>query len=242
MTRIDGRNPNELRPTRVTLDAQIYAEGSVLIETGRTRVLCAVSIEDNVPSFLRGTGQGWITAEYAMLPRSTLTRTPRETRPKGRTSEIRRFIGRSLRAAVDLQALGERTLIIDCDVLQADGGTRTAAVSGAYVALYKALETLVNLGVLPALPLKTAVAATSVGIVNNKVFLDLCYEEDLAAEVDFNIVMTDAGEFVEIQGAAEGNPFTKTKLDEVLALAESGIRQIFTQQNNMLEHGQPKGS
>ena len=242
MTRIDGRNPNELRPTRVTLDAQIYAEGSVLIETGRTRVLCAVSIEDNVPSFLRGTGQGWITAEYAMLPRSTLTRTPRETRPKGRTSEIRRFIGRSLRAAVDLQALGERTLIIDCDVLQADGGTRTAAVSGAYVALYKALETLVNLGVLPALPLKTAVAATSVGIVNNKAFLDLCYEEDLAAEVDFNIVMTDAGEFVEIQGAAEGNPFTKTKLDEVLALAESGIRQIFTQQNNMLEHGQPKGS
>lgn len=242
MTRIDGRNPSELRPFRATLDAQIYAEGSVLIETGQTRVLCAVSIEDSVPPFLKGTGQGWITAEYAMLPRSTLTRTPRETRPRGRTSEIRRFIGRSLRAAVDLKALGERTLIIDCDVLQADGGTRTAAISGAYVALYKALETLVNIQELPTLPLKTAVAATSVGIVNNKILLDLCYEEDLAAEVDFNIVMTDTGEFVEIQGATEGNPFTKTRLDEVLTLAESGIRQIFTHQSHLLEHGQSKGS
>ncbi|MDP7579484.1 MAG: ribonuclease PH [SAR202 cluster bacterium] len=240
MTRIDGRNPNELRPIRATLDALPYAEGSVLMETGQTRVLCAVSVEDSVPLFLKGTGQGWITAEYAMLPRSTLTRTPREARPKGRTSEIRRFIGRSLRAAVDLKALGERTLVVDCDVLQADGGTRTAAISGAYVAVHKALETLVNLQELPTLPLTAAVAATSVGIVNDLVLLDLCYEEDLAAEVDFNIVMNDAGEFVEIQGAAEGNPFTKTVLAEVLALAESGIRQIFGYQNDLLEPRQAR--
>lgn len=230
MARIDGRNPNDLRPIRMALDAQIYAEGSVLIETGQTRVLCAVSVEDGVPPFLRGTGQGWITAEYAMLPRSTLTRTPRETRPKGRTSEIRRLIGRSLRATVDLKALGERTLVVDCDVLQADGGTRTAAISGAYVALHKALETLVHRQELPALPLRTAVAATSVGIVGNKVLLDLCYAEDHDAEVDFNIVMTDAGEFVEIQGTAESKPFTKTRLDEVFTVAESGISQIFAHQ------------
>ena len=234
MARIDGRNADELRPVRMTLDAQSFAEGSVLIETGQTRVLCAVSIEDGVPSFLRGTGQGWITAEYAMLPRSTLTRTPRETRPRGRTSEIRRLIGRSLRAAVDLDALGERTLIADCDVLQADGGTRTAAISGAYVALHKALETLVARRKLAALPINAAVAATSVGIVRDKVLLDLCYEEDVAADVDFNIVMTDAGEFVEVQGTAESKPFSKAALDEVLALAESGIDQIFEHQRSVL--------
>ena len=237
MARIDGRKAGDLRPVRMTLDAQSFAEGSVLIETGQTRVLCAVSIEDGVPSFLRGTGQGWITAEYAMLPRSTLTRTPRETQPRGRTSEIRRLIGRSLRAAVDLDALGERTLIADCDVLQADGGTRTAAISGAYVALHKALETLVARKKLATLPISTAVAATSVGIVRDKVLLDLCYEEDVAADVDFNVVMTDTGEFVEVQGTAEGKPFSKAALDEVLAVAESGINQIFEHQRSVLGTG-----
>ena len=240
MARVDGRQADELRPMRMTLGAQAYAEGSVLIETGQTSVLCAVSVEKGIPSFLRGSGRGWITAEYAMLPRSTLTRTPRETRPRGRTSEIRRIIGRSLRAAVDLDALGERTLISDCDVLQADGGTRTAAISGAYVALHKALETLVARKALPSLPIKTAVAATSVGIVRGEVLMDLCYEEDSAAEADFNVVMTDAGEFVEVQGAAEGKPFSKATMDEVLALAESGINRIFEHQRRALQNPPPR--
>ena len=235
MVRVDGRRPDEMRSIRITPDPQAYAEGSVIIETGQTRVLCAVSAEQGVPVFLRGAGRGWITAEYAMLPRSTLTRTPRETRgPRGRTQEIQRLIGRSLRAAVDLEALGERTFTVDCDVLQADGGTRTAAVSGAYVALYKALKTLVDRRDIRSVPFKCAVAATSVGVVGGEVLLDLCYEEDFTAEVDFNVVMTDKGEFIEVQGTAEKDSFSKATMDELLTVAESGIRQIFEKQREVI--------
>ena len=228
MVRADGRSLDELRPVRITTGAQQYAEGSVIIETGLTRVLCAVSVEAGVPQFLRGTGKGWITAEYAMLPRATVTRTPRESRgPRGRTAEIRRLIGRSLRAAVDLDRLGERTLTVDCDVLQADGGTRTAAITGAYVALFQAMRTLVERGSLFEVPIKSAVASTSAGLVDGQIMLDLCYEEDYRAEADFNVVMTDRGEFVEVQGTAEGATFTKGMLDEILATTELGIKQLF---------------
>ena len=233
--RVDGRRPDELRPVQITLDPQPYAEGSVMIATGQTRVLCAVSVEQGVPAFLRGAGKGWVTAEYAMLPRATLTRTPRESRgPRGRTQEIQRLIGRSLRAAVDLESLGECTFMVDCDVIQADGGTRTACVSGAYVALYKALKGLVGRGDLKSIPVKGTVAATSVGIVNGEVLLDLCYEEDFAADVDFNVVMTDELEFVEVQGTAEEGSFSKAKLDELLSVAESGIQQIFEVQGEVI--------
>ena len=211
-------------------DAQAFAEGSVLVEAGQTRVLCAVTVDEGVPRFLRGAGRGWITAEYAMLPRSTLTRTPRESRsagPRGRTQEIQRLIGRSLRAAVDLEGLGERTLTVDCDVLQADGGTRTAAITGAYVALCQALLGLVKRRELEVVPIKCAVAATSVGVIDGEVLLDLCYEEDYRAHVDFNVVMTDGGEFVEVQGAAEEGSFSKASLDAVLATAEQGIDKLF---------------
>jgi ribonuclease PH len=206
---------------------QEYAEGSVMISTGSTRVLCAVSIENRVPPFLRGQGKGWITAEYAMLPRSTNTRTNRETRTRGRTHEIQRLIGRSLRAVVDMDKLGERTLTVDCDVIQADGGTRTASITGAYVALHQALSGLLKDGSLDELPLRAAVAATSVGLVDGEALLDLPYEEDHRAEADFNIVMTDAGEFVEVQGTAEDHPFTRSQLDELLGLAEKGIGELF---------------
>ena len=230
MIRADGRRVDELRETRIAPGAQAFAEGSVIVETGQTRILCAVTVEDGVPRFLRGTGQGWITAEYSMLPRATLTRTPREGRtggPRGRTQEIQRLIGRSLRAAVDLDALGERTLTIDCDVLLADGGTRTAAITGAYVALYQALLGLVNGRELPDVPLKCAVAATSVGVVDGEVLLDLCYEEDFRAQVDFNVVMTDKGEFVEVQGTAEQGAFSKATLDELLTMAGLGVERLF---------------
>ena len=206
-----------------------------MIETGETRVLCAVSVENRVPQFLRGSGKGWITAEYAMLPRATVTRTPRESRTGGRTHEIQRLIGRSLRAAVDMGQLGERTLIVDCDVIHADGGTRTAALSGGYVALYQALLTLMRRKDIASIPIKSAVAATSVGVVDKQVLLDLCYEEDFRAEVDFNVVMTDRGEFVEVQGTAEGEPFSRNALDEVLALAKIGIDQIFEAQKEAIE-------
>ena len=219
---------------RIEIGAQEFAEGSVLIETGKTRVLCAVSVEERVPQFLRGTGKGWITAEYAMLPRSTLTRTARESTPRGRSQEIQRLIGRSLRAVVDLEALGERKLTVDCDVLQADGGTRTAAITGAYVAVYQALATLVKQRDLPDMPVKCAVAATSVGIVNDEVLLDLNYEEDFHAEADFNVVMTDAGDFVEVQGTAEATPFSKSMLDDVLSLAAKGIEQLFEVQREAI--------
>jgi ribonuclease PH len=228
--RIDGRAYDELRPVHITIGYQSFAEGSVLIELGKTRVVCSVSVEERVPVFLKGSGTGWITAEYSMLPRATVTRTPRDSsqgRISGRSQEIQRLIGRSLRAVTDLSGLGERTLIVDCDVLQADGSTRTAAITGSYVALYRAIQTLSNIGIISSIPLKSAVAATSVGIVHGYMLLDLCYDEDSGAEADFNVVMTGSGEFVEVQGTAEAKPFSKATIDAVLALAEKGIRQLF---------------
>jgi len=236
MKRVDRRAWDELRPVKITPRFQNFAEGSALIELGQTRVLCSVSVEERVPAFLKGGGGGWITAEYAMLPRATVTRTPRERdRIGGRSQEIQRLIGRSLRAVTDLDALGERTLIVDCDVIQADGGTRTAAITGSYVALYQALQTMANMGILSAIPLKGAVAATSVGIVHSYMLLDLCYDEDCNAEVDFNVVMTSQGEFVEIQGTAETKPFSKETIDSLLSLAEKGIKQLFQIQETALE-------
>jgi len=236
--RADGRAWDELRPIQITPGFQSFAEGSALIELGKNRVLCSVSVEERVPGFLRGEGSGWITAEYAMLPRSTVTRTPRDSslgRVAGRSQEIQRLIGRSLRAVTDLTALGERTFIVDCDVLQADGGTRTAAITGAYVALHQAMQTLANMGVISSIPLKSAVAATSVGIVHSYRLLDLCYDEDYKAEVDFNVVMTSKGEFVEVQGTAEAKPFSKETIDSLLSLAEKGIKQLFEIQQAALE-------
>jgi ribonuclease PH len=236
--RADGRTYDALRPVRIIPDFQSFAEGSALIELGHTRVLCTASVEERVPAFLKGGGGGWITAEYAMLPRSTVTRTPRDSslnRVAGRSQEIQRFIGRSLRAVTNLAALGERSLIVDCDVLQADGGTRTAAITCSYVALYQAFQTLVSMGVLSTIPLRSAVAATSVGIVHGYMMLDLCYDEDWNAAVDFNVVMTSRGEYVEVQGTAEGKPFSKETLDSLLALAEKGIKQLFDAQQSALE-------
>ncbi len=236
MIRPDGRRPDELRDIRITLGEQEFAEGSATIETGRTRVLCSVSVEEGVPQFLRGAGKGWVTAEYSMLPRSTLTRTPRETRSglRGRTQEIQRMIGRSLRAIVDLDSLGERTLTVDCDVIQADGGTRTAAITGSYVAVYQALASLVDRKDLTSMPLKCAVAATSVGLLDGHVLLDLSYEEDYRAQADFNVVMTDQGEFVEIQGAGEEARFSRAALDDVLAAAGRGIELLLQAQRDAI--------
>ena len=232
--RPDGRAADQLRPVTIEFGHQESAEGSVLIATGKTRILCAVSVEDRVPSFLAGTGKGWITAEYAMLPRSTDTRTPRETRPRGRTQEIQRLIGRSLRAVADLEALGPRTLTVDCDVIQADGGTRTAAITGAYLAVHQALAGLAKAGEIRSLPLKCAVAATSVGILDGRPLLDLCYEEDSQAGVDFNVVMTDQDDFVEVQGTAEADPFSRDTLDELLSLAAKGIKELFQVQRESI--------
>ncbi len=237
MKRADGRAEDELRPVRITPKFQSFPEGSALLEMGKTSVLCSVSVEERVPPFLRGKGSGWVTAEYAMLPRSTVTRSPRDStlgRIGGRNHEIQRLIGRSLRAIIDLVALGERTLIIDCDVIQADGGTRTAAITGAYVALYQALQNMVNMGVISSIPLRSAVAATSVGVVHSYRLLDLCYDEDYNAEVDFNVVMTGGGDFVEVQGTAEGKPFNKEAVDALLALAEKGIKELFQVQQAVL--------
>ena len=234
MIRVDGRANDGLRPVSIEIGAQKYAEGSALISMGDTRVLCAVSVEDRVPPFLRGTDHGWVTAEYSMLPRSTLTRTRRETTPRGRTQEIQRLIGRSLRAAVDMDALGKRTLTLDCDVLQADGGTRTAAITGAYVALSQALLMLRERGDLKTLPIRLGVAAVSVGIVDAEVLLDLCYEEDSRASVDFNIVMTDTGDFIEVQGTAEDGAFSRGQMDEMLTMAESGIRHLMEAQRRAI--------
>ncbi|MFH0942458.1 MAG: ribonuclease PH [Chloroflexota bacterium] len=233
MKRADGRTWDELRPVKITPGFQSFAEGSALIELGHTRVVCTVSVEDRVPNFLKGQGTGWITAEYAMLPRATVTRTPRESatgRISGRSHEIQRLIGRSLRAMADMTVLGERTLTIDCDVLQADGGTRTAAITGAGVALHQAVKNLTGMGLLAGTPLKNLVAATSVGIVRRNMLLDLCYDEDAGAEVDFNVVMTDSGEFVEIQGTAETRPFSREVTNELITLAEKGIRQLLEAQ------------
>jgi ribonuclease PH len=227
--RTDGRRADELRPTEITTDYLMTAEGSVLIRAGNTQVLCAATIEDTVPPFLRNTGRGWVTAEYSMLPRATVTRTTREIskgRPSGRTHEIQRLIGRSLRAVVDLVALGERSVIVDCDVLQADGGTRTAAVTGAYVALAIALGTLVEYKVIVRNPVIDSVAATSVGLVAGTPMLDLAYEEDSRADVDMNVVMTGSGKFVELQATAEHTPFEDSELETLLTLARSGISEL----------------
>ncbi len=236
MLRKDNRANDELRPIKISPGFQPHAEGSTLIELGQTRVICAVTVENRVPAFLRGEGRGWITAEYAMLPRSTNTRTPREVgRTGGRSHEIQRLIGRSLRAVIDLNSLGERTFVVDCDVLNADGGTRTAAITGSYVALANALNNLVAMGLIPSLPIKSAVAATSVGIVGGEQLLDLCYDEDSWAEVDFNVVMTSEGMFVEVQGTAEVSPFSKENIDSLLALAQGGILRLFEAQKVALD-------
>lgn len=236
MTRIDGRTPGQLRPVRLTVNYLDYAEGSVLIETGNTRVLCAASVEERVPPFLEGKGQGWVTAEYSMLPRATHTRSTREREGKigGRTQEIQRLIGRSLRAAVDMQALGPRTITLDCDVLQADGGTRTAAITGAYVALHRACTLLLQRGVLTTHPVRTAVAATSIGVIDGALLLDLCYAEDSHADVDFNVVMTGEHNFVEVQGTGEGGVFSRDTMDALVSLAEQGITELLAIQQKFL--------
>ncbi len=235
--RPDGRRPGELRPVRIRRHYLKYAEGSVLIEMGDTKVICTASIEDKVPSFIKGEGKGWVTAEYSMLPRSTSVRTPRDItrgRLNGRSCEIQRLIGRSLRAVVDLEKLGERTIWIDCDVIQADGGTRTAAITGSFVALVDALRLLREQGLLEELPLRDYVAAVSVGKVDGELCLDLSFEEDARAEVDMNVVMTGSGEFVEIQGTAEGRPFTGEELSLLLDLARQGTRELIALQKELL--------
>ncbi len=235
--RPDGRRADEMRPVSITRGFIRHAEGSVLITVGETKVVCTASVEDKVPQFLRETGQGWVTAEYGMLPRSTKTRTPRETsagRPSGRTFEIQRLVGRSLRGVTELPALGERTIWIDCDVIQADGGTRTAAISGAFIALADALHTLRENGRITKLPLKDFVAATSVGVVEGQVVLDLCYAEDAMADVDMNVVMTGSGKFIGVQGTAEEAPFDRSQLDAMLKLAGSGIQELIGMQRKLL--------
>ena len=233
MKRIDGRAFDQLRSLKITPGFLNYAEGSALIELGSTRVLCAVSLDEKVPQFVKGSGNGWLTSEYSMLPRATLTRSQRESskgRVGGRTHEIQRLIGRSLRSIVDMRALGERCLIVDCDVLQADGGTRTAAITGSYVALYQAMKNLQTMGLVSDIPIKANLAAISAGVVKGSVLLDLCYDEDCIADCDFNIVMTGKGEIVEVQGTAETKPFSHDTLGNILTLAEKGIRELFTQQ------------
>ncbi len=235
MARSDGRQPDQLRPLEITPGAARYAEGSALIACGNTRVLCAASVEEHVPGWLRGQGRGWVTAEYALLPRATHTRNRRERNGAGgRTKEIERLIGRSLRAAVDLPALGERLITVDCDVLQADGGTRTAAITGGYVALAMACARLVEQGKLARSPLARAVAAVSAGIVGGQLLLDLDYGEDSAADMDCNVVMTDAGAFVEVQGTAEGEPVPRERLDALLDLAAGGVARLLELQRGAL--------
>lgn len=234
-TRIDNRTFDQIRTTKITPNFAPYAEGSALIQVGSTKVICTATVEERVPPFLRNKGTGWVTAEYAMLPRATQTRTNRETqRPSGRTQEIQRLIGRSLRAVVDMKLLGERQIFIDCDVLQADGGTRTASITGAYVALNLACKRLLSKGTLKKSPLIGELAAVSVGIVEETPLLDLSYVEDSNAEVDMNIVCTDDGKFIEIQGTAERAPFNRDQMNELLALAEKGISELFTIQRNAL--------
>ena len=227
--RSDNRKPDEMRPVEIETGYLKTAEGSCLISIGNTRVLCSATVENTVPPFLRNTGKGWVTAEYAMLPRATSTRTAREVakgRPSGRTHEIQRLIGRSLRAVTDMAALGERSVILDCDVIQADGGTRTASITGAFVALSLALRQLVAFGMLKTLPVRDYVAATSVGLVRGQPMLDLCYEEDSQADVDMNVVMTGSGRFVEVQATAEHSPFDDAQMERMVALARAGIAQL----------------
>ena len=238
MPRSDGRRPDELRPVTITRDWLDHAEGSVLVEYGRTKVLCAASVTKGVPRWRKGSGLGWVTAEYAMLPRSTNTRSDRESvkgRIGGRTHEISRLVGRSLRSVIDYKALGENTIVLDCDVLQADGGTRTAAITGAYVALADAVTWLRDAGLLVAEPLTGSVAAVSVGIVAGEPMLDLCYEEDVAADTDMNVVMTGEGAYVEVQGTAEAEPFDRKLLDALLDLATAGCADLTAAQRRALE-------
>ena len=235
--RIDQRAENQLRPIKITRNYTRYAEGSVLVEFGHTKVLCTASIDNSVPRFLKGQGQGWVTAEYGMLPRSTHTRSDREAargKQSGRTQEIQRLIGRSLRAMVDLKKLGENTITIDCDVIQADGGTRTASITGAAVALIDAMNVLLEKKKIKNDPLKGLVAAVSVGIYNGEALLDLNYDEDSTCETDLNVVMTQSGEFIEIQGTAEEKPFTREQANQMLALAEEGIKQLVEEQQKAL--------
>jgi len=236
--RSQGRAPDALRPVRITRNYTRHAEGSVLIEFGDTRVLCTASVEERVPPHKRGSGEGWVTAEYGMLPRSTHTRTDREAakgKQSGRTQEIQRLIGRSLRAVFDLAKLGERTIQLDCDVIQADGGTRTAAITGAWVAAHDAVTKLLDLGLIDESPIRDAVAAVSVGIVQGVPLLDLEYVEDSSCDTDMNLVMTGSGGFVEIQGTAEGVPFSRAEMDALLALGEKGIRELIAAQKAALE-------
>ena len=237
MTRIDGRSASQLRPTTITPGFLAHAEGSVLIEVGRTKVICTASVEDRVPPFLRNQGKGWVTAEYGMLPRATSTRTQREAsagKVGGRTQEIQRLIGRSLRSVAKLNELGERTIWIDCDVIQADGGTRTASITGGFVALVLALQRMRELALLKDIPILDYVAATSVGIVDGTALLDLAYDEDSRAEVDMNFVKTGDGRFIELQGTAEGLPFDRRALDALMGLADEGIRSLIDKQKSIV--------
>ncbi len=237
--RSDKRAANELRPTTITPNYLMHAEGSVLIEAGNTKVICTASVEERVPPFLRNSGKGWVTAEYGMLPRATSTRTQREAsagKVGGRTQEIQRLIGRSLRSVTNLPALGERTVWVDCDVIQADGGTRTASITGAFVALALALEKLRDRGAIGSIPLIDHVAAISVGIVDGDPLLDLAYDDDSRAQVDMNVVKTGSGQFIEVQGTAEGLPFGRDSLDTLLDLADSGIKQLVDKQKTIVGH------
>ncbi len=236
MSRIDGRGSGQMRPAKITPGFMPNAEGSCLIEMGNTRVICTASVEDKVPPFLKGQDKGWVTAEYGMLPRATHTRTMRETKGAGgRTIEIQRLIGRSLRTVVEMPVLGERTIWIDCDVLQADGGTRCASITGAYVAVAQACQSLLNRKLINRLPIIAKVAAISVGVLGTDELLDLCYEEDSKAAVDMNVIMTDKGRYIEVQGTAEQTPFDRPRLNRLLDIAQVGLDQLFALQNAALE-------
>ncbi|MFB5066404.1 MAG: ribonuclease PH [Candidatus Wallacebacter cryptica] len=240
MDRVDGRKADQLRPVKIERNVNKYAEGSVLITVGDTKVLCTASVEDKVPPFLRGMGEGWITAEYGMLPRATEVRNIREAsrgKQGGRTHEIQRLIGRALRAVVDLKAIGERTIWIDCDVIQADGGTRTSAITGSYIALVDALSKLKEQEKWETIPVSDYLAAVSVGVVDGEVLLDLCYQEDSQAEVDFNVVMTGSGQLVEVQGTAEGKTFSRQELNAMLEMAEKGVDELIKIQRRELTSG-----
>lgn len=238
MNRIDGRKASEMRRVKITPDYIIHPEGSVLIEMGKTKVICNATVEEKVPPFLAGKGLGWVTAEYSMLPRATNSRSSRDIsklKLNGRSAEIQRLIGRSLRAVVDREALGERQIVVDCDVIQADGGTRCASITGGYVALWIACKRLLDEGKIERMPLTGQVAAVSVGVYQNEPILDLCYEEDSHAIVDSNVIMTDAGAFVEIQGTGEGRPFTETELKKLLSLGKKGVLQLCRAQRKIME-------
>jgi ribonuclease PH len=237
--RIDGRDFDQLRPVKITRSYIKYAEGSVLVETGDTKVICTASVEDRVPPFKKDTGEGWVTAEYAMLPRATETRNQRDIsklKLSSRSQEIQRLIGRSLRSVMDMKALGERLITLDCDVIQADGGTRTASITGSFIALAEACISLLNAGVIETMPIREFVAATSVGLIDGEPMLDLCYEEDSRAQVDMNIVMDSSGRFIEIQATGEQTPFSREQFDDMLALAKRGIKQLNIIQREVLGH------